>query len=151
MRSPEPIPSPPMSNGAEDASSVFFSGALRRIQRCMLIIALAAAPTTWLLRGWPSALGLAAGCAVAYLNFHWLKIAVERLADRIIEAGRPRSSKGIVARFMLRYILMGLGAYGILTVSPASLYGLLLGLGLPVAAIACETAYEVYVALARGL
>ena len=46
---------------------------------------------------------------------------------------------------------MGLAAYGILTVSPASLYGLLAGLFLPVAAIACEAAYEVYVALARGL
>ena len=51
----------------------------------------------------------------------------------------------------LRYVLMGLAAYGILAVSPASLYGLLAGLFLPVAAIACEAAYEAYVALARCL
>jgi hypothetical protein len=51
----------------------------------------------------------------------------------------------------LRYVLMGLAAYAILSVSPASLYGLLAGLFLPVGAIACEAGYEVYVAVARGL
>ena len=45
-------------------------------------------------------------------------------------------------RFLLRYVLMALGAYVIFTVSPASLYGLFAGLFLPVAAIACEAAYE---------
>jgi hypothetical protein len=105
----------------------------------------------WFWLGWRTALGIACGCAVAYLNFHWLKHGVEALADRIVRAGRPQSGKEIVARFLLRYVLMGLAAYGILTVSPASLYGLLAGLFLPVAAIACEAAYEVYVALARGL
>jgi hypothetical protein len=47
--------------------------------------------------------------------------------------------------------LMALGAYVILTVSPASLNGLLAGLFLPVAAIACEAVYELYAALARGV
>jgi hypothetical protein len=88
---------------------------------------------------------------VAYLNFHWLKRGVEGLADRIVEAGRAQSGKGIVFRFLLRYVLMGLVAYGILTVSPVSLYGLLAGLFLPVVAIACEAAYEAYMALARGI
>jgi hypothetical protein len=46
---------------------------------------------------------------------------------------------------------MAIGAYAILTVSPASLYGLLAGLFLPVAAIACEAVYELYAALAHGL
>jgi hypothetical protein len=73
------------------------------------------------------------------------------MADRITQSGRTESGKGIVARFLLRYVLMGLAAYAILSVSPASLYGLLAGLFLPVAAIACEAGYEVYVAVARGL
>ena len=97
------------------------------------------------------ALGLACGCAIAYLNFHWLKRGVEGLADRIVATGKSHSTRGIVARFLVRYVLMAAGAYVILTVSPASLYGLLAGLFLPVAAIACEAAYEAYVALARGL
>jgi hypothetical protein len=104
---------------------------------------------------WPfggrTSLGLGCGCVVAYLNFHWLERGVEGLADRIVDSGKRQSSKGIVGRFLLRYVLMGLGAYGIVTVSPASLYGFLAGLFLPVAAIACEAAYEAYMALARGL
>ena len=117
----------------------------------MLILAVILTLGAWMLFGWRIALGAALGCAVAYLNFHWLKSGVEGLADRVVQAGKSQSGKGIVFRFLLRYVLMGLVAYGILTVSPASLYGLFVGLFLPVAAIACEAAYEAYVALARGL
>ena len=117
----------------------------------MLYLALLSPLAAWWLFGWRTALGLACGSVVAYLNFQWLKRGVEGLADRIVEAGKSQSSKGIVLRFLLRYVLMGLAAYGMLAVSPASLYGLLAGLFLPVAAIACEAAYETYVALVRGL
>jgi ATP synthase I chain len=128
-----------------------YAGALDRIRRSMLLLAVLFAFAAWWRFGWRTALGLACGCIVASLNFHWLKHGVEGLADRIVEAGKVQSARGIVLRFLLRYVLMGLAAYGILTVSPASLYGLLGGLFLPVAAIACEAAYEAYVALARGL
>jgi hypothetical protein len=76
---------------------------------------------------------------------------VTAMAERITGTGKTQSGKGIVFRFLLRYLLMGLAAYVILSVSPASLYGLFVGLFLPVAAIACEAGYEVYVAVARGL
>jgi ATP synthase I subunit len=128
-----------------------YGGALDRIRRDMLILAVAATAACWWSFGWRFALGMVCGCAVAYLNFHWLKSGVSALADRIVQKGKPQSGKGIVFRFLLRYVLMALVAYGILTVSPASLYGLFAGLFLPVAAIACEAAYEAYVALARGL
>ena len=96
--------------------------------------------------GWQIALGIALGSAIAYLNFHWLKRIVERFAEA------PTSSrKKIVLLALLRYVLMGAAAYAILSVSPASLYGLFAGLFLPVAAIACEAAYEAYVALVRGV
>ena len=64
--------------------------------------------------------------------------------------GKPQSGKGIVARFLLRYVLLGAAAYAILTSFPASLSGLFAGLFLPVGAIACEAVYELYVAVARG-
>jgi len=64
-----------------------------------------------------------------------------------VDSGKPRSGKGIVARFLLRYALLGAAAYGILTSFPASLRGLFAGLFLPVGAIACEAAYELYVAV----
>ena len=136
---------------SNDLSEAVYSGATRRIQRCMLLLSLSAPLACWFFFGWRSGLGLLCGCIVAILNFHWLKAGVEGLADRITLAGKPASGKGIVFRFLLRYVLMGVIAYGILSVSPASLYGLLFGLSLPVAAIACEAAYEAYVALVRGL
>ena len=131
-------------------SEAFYSGALDRISRLMLVLAIGLSATAWLRYGWLIALGFACGSALAYLNFHWLKRVVIALADRATQSGQ-QSSQGVVLRFLLRYVLMALGAYVIFTVSPASLYGLFAGLFLPVAAIACEAAYEAWVALARGI
>jgi hypothetical protein len=135
---------------ADPSSEAFYSGALDRISRLMLVLPLALSAAAWLHYGWRVALGFACGSAVAYLNFHWLKRVVTALADRATQPGQTQSSQGMVLRFLLRHVLMGLGAYVIFSVSPASLYGLFAGLFLPVAAIACEGAYELWVALARG-
>jgi ATP synthase I chain len=145
--------SDPLSSRSQTAAvaETVYGGALDRIRHFMLALAVVLTLGSWWRFGWRIALGMACGCAVAYLNFQWLKRGVEALAERIVQAGKTQSGNGIVFRFLLRYVLMGLVAYGILTVSPASLYGLLAGLFLPVAAIACEAAYEVYVALARGI
>ena len=103
----------------------------------------------WLKFGRWAALGFLLGCVIAYLNFQWLRSGVSGLADRVTNTGKSQSGKGIVARFLLRYGLLGGAAYVILTSFPASLRGLFAGLFLPVAAIACEAVFEVYVAL-RG-
>jgi len=75
---------------------------------------------------------------------------VSALADRATHSAYKQSSGGIVFRFLVRYFLMAVAAYAIFSVSPASLYGLFAGLFLPVGGIACEAAYELYMALARG-
>ena len=131
-------------------SEAFYSGALDRISRLMLVLAIGLSATTWLRYGWRIALGFACGSALAYLNFHWLKRVVIALADRATQSGQTQSGQGVVLRFLLRYALMALGAYVIFTVSRASLYGLFAGLFLPVGAIACEAAYELWIALVRG-
>jgi hypothetical protein len=133
------------------ASEAFYSGALPRIERFMLCFALLVTLAGWLRYGWRTALGLACGCAIAYVNFVWLKRAVTAFAERVTATKTQYSSSGIVARFLLRYLLMAAGAYAIFTVSRASLYGLLAGLFLPVVAIACEATYEVYAVLRRGV
>lgn len=136
---------------SEAASEAFYAGALARIQWIMLVLGLVACVAGWSRYGWRIALGVACGCAIACMNFVWLKRVVTAFADRIADAKVQPSSGGIVARFLLRYLLMAAAAYAIFTVSRASLYGLLAGLFLPVAAIACEAAYEVYAALRRGV
>jgi hypothetical protein len=135
----------------EDApADDFYSGAVGRIRVCMVGLALVLSAVAWWKFGRGSALGFALGCAIAYLNFHWLKRGVSGLADRVTNAGKPQSSSGIVARFLLRYILLGAAAYVILTSFPASLRGLFAGLCLPVGAIVCEAVYELYVAVFRA-
>jgi hypothetical protein len=140
-----------MSEDGESRSESFYSGALTRIPRFMVVLALILSAAGWLRFGWRIALGFACGCAIAYLNFHWLERVVSALADRATQTAYKQSSGGIVFRFLVRYFLMAAAAYAIFSVSPASLYGLLAGLFLPVGGIACEAAYEVYGALARGL
>jgi uncharacterized membrane protein len=133
------------------ASSSFYAGALTRISRIMVLLACVSALTSLTIYGWRIAVGVFVGSLIAYVNFHWMKQVVNALAERSIESQGTRPGKGIVLRFLVRYALMALVGYVIFSASPASLYGLFAGLFLPVAAIACEAAYEAYVALARGL
>src|SRR5579872_3812038 len=138
----------PRSAARPEASDVFDGGALLRIRNSMVVLALAFSAATWWKFGRWAAAGFALGCVIAFLNFQWLKSGVSGLADRVTNSGKPQSGKGIVARFVLRYLLLGAAAYVILTSFPASLRGLFAGLFLPVGAIACEAAYELYVAIA---
>jgi hypothetical protein len=126
--------------GAED----FYSHALERIQRLMIILGVAGFATAWMGFGWRKALGFALGGAIAYVNFRWLEQVVAGIADLTIQSGTPASSRGVVHRFLLRYFLMAIVAFVILTASRESLYGLFAGLLLPVAAILCEAVYEAY-------
>jgi hypothetical protein len=139
-----------MSEDGESRAESFYSGALARIPRFMIALALLLSGAGWLRFGWRVALGFACGCAIAHLNFHWLERVVTALADRATQTPYKQSSGGIVFRFLVRYSLMAAAAYAIFSVSPASLYGLFAGLFLPVGGIACEAAFELYMALARG-
>jgi hypothetical protein len=117
----------------------------------MLVLGTAGIITASIVFGWRIALGFALGAIIAYLNFHWLKKVVAGLAELTIGSGTPASSRGVVHRFLLRYFLMAIVAFVILTVSRESLYGLFAGLFLPVAAILCEAAYEAYAAVIRKI
>jgi hypothetical protein len=126
-----------------------WGGAAARIPRFMICLSFLFTGIAWLRFGWRIAVGFACGSAIAYLNFCWLERVVAALADRVTSTGQPQSSRSVVGRFLLRYLLMALGGYVIFNFSPASLYGLLAGLFLPVAGIACEAAFELYRSVAR--
>jgi hypothetical protein len=132
------------------SDEIFVSGAFQRIQRCMIVLAVLFGLAAWIRSGGRTASGFVAGGCISYLNFYSLKRVVSALADRATQTGQGGSAAGVALRFMLRYVVMAAAAYAILRGSPASLYGFLAGLFLPVAAITCEAAYEVYHALANG-
>lgn len=128
----------------------FYARALDRIQRIMLVLGIAALITAWAFLGWRIGGGFALGAAIAYLNFHWLTKIVAGISE-LTSAPGTATSRRVVHRFVLRYVLMAVIAFVILAVSRESLYGLFAGLFLPAGAILCEAAYETYAALVRGL
>src|SRR5512146_3285687 len=98
----------------------------------MLVIGAIATVAVSATLGWRFGIGVLLGCAIAWVNFYWLKQAVSALADRATRTGQRQSSGGVVAKFLLRYALIALAAYAIFRVSKDSLYGLLGGLFLTV-------------------
>ena len=147
MKSTVQSPDHPMTRSPDD----FYSGAYARIVRFMLALGMVAMIAVLARFGVIVAAGFVVGCAIAFVNFHWLKRVVSALADRAAATGERQSSKGVVLRFLLRYFLIALGAYAIFKISQDSLYGLLGGLFLPVGAILLEAVYELYAALRRGV
>lgn len=141
----DPGPAP-----ASTAAEQFYAGAIRRILRVLAILAVALLAPIWLAFSLPSALGFAAGAAASWFNFHSLARGVEGLADRIVNAQSRERGSVIVARFVLRYLLVGIVAYAIFKGSYYAFRGFLAGICLPVAAILGEAAYEAYAALRRG-
>jgi ATP synthase I chain len=124
----------------------FYARAIPRILRAMLVAGvLALGPAFWLY-GWVGALGVAAGSAVSYINFRTLVRGVEALGDRIVNLHSKERGWAVVARFMVRYGLVGIAAYAIFKGSPLAFRGFLWGLCLPVAAMMVEAGVEAWVA-----
>src|SRR5205823_14358762 len=71
----------------------FYSGALARISRFMLVLALSAILPLWIRYGPAICLRFAVGCGLAFLNVVWLKRVISGLADRITQTGDSRSGK----------------------------------------------------------
>ena len=133
---------------ADPAADALFAGSLRRIEWLIPVLAFSVALVLVFFRGWKLALGFAAGCAVAYLNFRWLKSTVEAVAAAVTgDDTEPRSRPSVVLRFLARFFLIAAGAYAILKSSPAAFYGFLGGLFVPVLAILVEAAFVAYSAI----
>ena len=139
--------SPSVAPEGED----FYPRAYARMARFLLGLAMLGVATLAVALGWRVGASFALGAAIAGVNFYWLKRTVSALAERVTQPGSSKPGRGVVVRFGLRYALVVLAVYAIFRSSWLSLYGLLAGLLLPVAAIACEAAYEMYVALRRGV
>jgi len=132
------------------AADNFFDHALRRIRKFLLVLAIAGAVVCAVLFRWPATAGFLVGAIVSYANQIWLERAIDALGARITD-GQSRERGGIIVfRAVLRYVFIGAGAYVIFNVSLAALYGFLGGVCLPIAAVACEVAVEIFTVLRRG-
>lgn len=141
---------PPTPGPAETAADRFFSAAIPRMMRFVIILGAAFTVGAALRFGWIAALGFAAGAFIAYLSFRSLNRAVQSLAQRVVDAKQPASGFSLVNGFFLRYLLAGIVAYVIFTSSSRAFRGFLFGLCTPVAAMLMEAGFEAYAALRRG-
>jgi len=139
---PEAIP--------ERAAAAFAANTFRRVFIFMAGLLIASTPLLWLRYGRGVALSFVLGGAISLVNFYWLNRVLAAMVEAVAVRGKKRSAGGIVLRFVLRYVLIGVAAYAIFKSSAMSLYGLCAGLSLPVGAVLIEAAYAIYVALRRG-
>ena len=143
------VPVPPAAP-AETPAERFFSAAIPRMLRFVLILGATFALFAAWRFGLAAGAGFAAGATIAYLSFRSLNKAVQSLASRIVDSGQPASGFSLVNGFFLRYLLAGIVAYVIFTSSSQAFRGFLFGLCTPVAAMLVEAGFEAYTALRRG-
>jgi hypothetical protein len=135
---------------SDPAVDALFSDSLQRIERLIPVLAVVLGAALAGRGDWRVGLGVLAGAAVAYVNFRWLKSTVMALADVITGSGGHASRPSVVLRFLTRFVLIALVAYGILVSYPAAFRGFLGGLFVPVLAIFVEAAYVVFASIRRG-
>ena len=127
----------------------FYSRAVPRMLRTMIVASLLALiPAFWFYR-WIGAIGVAAGAAISYINFRVLAKSVEALADRVVNRQSKEKGRVIVFRFLVRYGLVAIVAYAIFKGSALAFRGFLWGLCLPVVAMMIEAAVEAWAAFRR--
>ena len=119
-----------------NADDGFYERVTSRIFRVMLAIAAAGTLVALAWRGWRVGAGFALGAAISWINFRWLKHAVDSLSGK-----RARPRLAVLAGF--RYLLLGGAAYAILRYSSISLRGTLAGLFVSVTAVIVEIFFEV--------
>jgi ATP synthase I chain len=123
-----------------------------RIFRATLILGLIGAAGFWIWQGAGWAAGFSIGAALSAVSFHWMKGAVNKLADTILASdadSRPRGSAGAVSRFILRYGLIGIAGYVIFRSSVISLVAFFAGLFVSIVAVLIEIGYQIYLGFRR--
>jgi hypothetical protein len=132
---------------ADPAAQQFYVEVQARILRSMLAAALVVGAVFFWRPGWRFAVSFLGGCALALLNFQGLEKLVSGLSDFIVKnPNRPPSGR-VVRRFLLRYVLVALGAYVIFKSLGTGVYGFFAGLFLPVIGIFYEAVYELVTSL----
>jgi hypothetical protein len=129
-----------------DAESVAIE---RRLEKTIAALGLLAALGAGLGWGGRAGLGTAAGAALCWLNFRWLRqgaAGVIRLGLAQAGVERVRVPKSTHAKFLGRFALLVIAVYAILAVLKLPAVAVLCGLGVVLPAVIFELGYE----LTRG-
>jgi hypothetical protein len=128
------------------SSEALYQAAERRIERLTLGLGAAASIGSGIRWGWKTALGLALGAVLAWLNFRWLKLGVYALAQLSrAQMGQPnpRVPLAIYAKFFGRLALLLGIVYVILSRSLLPAEAVLAGLFVLVGAVLAVVVWTV--------
>jgi hypothetical protein len=117
-----------------------FEGLDRRLNRFALIVATITVPVVFVVFSAKAALSVAAGGVLSYINFNWLKQAIDFIVKQGAQGGGAR---GVAVRFVGRYALIGVFLYVTIRSSALQLVFVFAGLLLYVIAILIECFSEV--------
>ena len=118
----------------------WMEGVDRRLDRSSLLLTLTAMPAAFFLYSAKAALSVGAGAVLSYINFHWLKQAVDFAVTHVTDQAPARR---VIARFVGRYVLIALALYVTIRGSVLDLVFVFAGLLVYVAAILIECVSEV--------
>ena len=117
-----------------------FEGLDRRLNRSSLIVTIVAVPLVFFFYSAKAALSVAAGAVLSYINFHWLKQAIDFV---VLQGAQGQGSRGVMFRFVARYALIGVFLYVTIRSSALQLVFVFAGLLTYVVAILIECISEV--------
>ncbi|HLH33004.1 MAG TPA: ATP synthase subunit I [Terriglobia bacterium] len=118
----------------------FLVGLDRRLNRSSLVVAIVAVAAAFFLYSAKAALSIAAGAVLSYINFHWLKQAIDFV---VLQGAQGGGSRGVALRFVARYALIAVFLYVTIRSSALELIFVFAGLLVYVAAILIECVSEV--------
>jgi hypothetical protein len=133
---------------AEMASDdAFYAAAERRIEQVTVGIGAAGALCAGMFWGMRAATGAAAGAALSWINYRWMKQGVDtlaRLSKAQQRAERVRMPKSVLLKFLGRYALLILAAYVILAHLNLPVASVLGGFSAVVAAVLVEVIGQLF-------
>ena len=117
-----------------------FKGLDARLNRSSLIVGAVAVLIAFILVSAKAAISLAAGGVLSYINFRWLKRAIDFI---VMQGAEGRGARGVALRFVGRYALIAVFLYVTIRSSALQLVFVFAGLLIYVVAILIECFSEV--------
>ncbi len=117
-----------------------FKGLDARLGRSSLIVGAVAVMIAFILVSAKAAISLAAGGVLSYINFRWLKQAIDFI---VMQGAEGRGARGVALRFVGRYALIAVFLYVTIRSSALQLVFVFAGLLIYVVAILIECFSEV--------
>ena len=117
-----------------------FKGLDARLNRSSLIVGIVAVLVAFFLVSAKAAISLAAGGVLSYINFRWLKRAIDFI---VMQGAEGRGARGVALRFVGRYALIAVFLYVTIRSSALQLVFVFAGLLIYVVAILIECFSEV--------